>query len=299
MARLRLRLQLNKGRLGAPLSKLGRISEQAERFLRALATEVQINNPGEWLAVNFANGSVSYDAEYQGDVSQAQAAIFSRHLEYVVDYDPDAEGAQGMVQPGTLAEYARIGALIDPDEVVGIGIYRDEKTKPIWRQISYAKTARIRRAVEAPLPTYGAVQGIIHSLQKEARQPYFQVRELATDVLVRCTYTVAHGRDQDTWYIKQLLQAARDGEIVAFTSTLSIAECTTADGQVTDQVKTPSLDCLHPGSMSCWCSQRLLLWRMPEICDGYTTCPSVAPMPCILPPPWTENAQNSSPQTRE
>jgi len=192
MARLRLRFQLNKGRLGAPLAKLGKIAEQAERFLRALSTEVEIDqSAGDWLAINFANSSVSYDAEFQGDVTPAQAAIFSRHLEYIVDYDPDNEGAQGMVRPGTLAEFARIGSLIDPDEVIGIGVYRDERSKPIWRQISYAKTVRIRHAVEAPLPTYGAVQGIIHSLQKEARQPYFQVRELSTESLVRCTYTVA------------------------------------------------------------------------------------------------------------
>jgi len=44
-------------------------------------------------------------------------------------------------------------------------------------------------------------------------------------------------REKDVWYMKQLLQAARDGEIMVFTSTLAIAECTTADGNVTDQVK--------------------------------------------------------------
>ncbi|MGO9400763.1 MAG: type II toxin-antitoxin system VapC family toxin [Xanthobacteraceae bacterium] len=44
-------------------------------------------------------------------------------------------------------------------------------------------------------------------------------------------------RENDVWHMKQLLQAARDGETAVFTSTLAIAECTTADGQVTDKIK--------------------------------------------------------------
>jgi hypothetical protein len=192
MTGIRIRFQVNKGRVGAPLSKLGKIAEQAERFLRALAAEAEIDQAsGEWLALNFDNGSVSYDAAFQGIVTPAQATIFNRHLEYVIDFDPDTEDAQGMVKPETLAEFARMGALIDPDEVIVIGLYSNGRKRPIWRQISYAKAAGVRQVVEAPLPTYGAVQGIIHSLQKEARQPYFQLRELSTDSLVRCTYTSA------------------------------------------------------------------------------------------------------------
>jgi hypothetical protein len=192
MATIRVRFQLNKGRMGAPLSKLGKIAGQAERFLRALATDANIDqSSGEWLALNFDNGSVSYDAEFQGIVSPAQAMIFNRHSEYVVDFDPDAEGIQGMARAETLAEFARLGALLDADEVIGIGLYQERRKKPVWRQISYAKTVAVRQAVEAPLPTYGAVQGIIHSLQKEAKQPYFQIRELSTESLVKCTYTSA------------------------------------------------------------------------------------------------------------
>ena len=192
MTTIRLRFQLNKGRTGAPLSKLGKIAEQAERLLRALATEADIDqSSGEWLALNFDNGSVSYDAEFQGIVTPAQAMVFNRHAEYVVDFDPESEGIQGMAQPETLAEFARLGALLDPDEVIGIGLYQERRKNPVWRQISYARTIAVRQAVEAPLPTYGAVQGIIHSLQKEAKQPYFQVRELSTESLVKCIYTSA------------------------------------------------------------------------------------------------------------
>ena len=109
------------------MSKLGKIAEQAEKFLKALASELSIEQrAGDWLAVNFKNGSVSYDAELQEEVTDGpQAQLFNKHLEFVTDYDPDREGANGMVAESTLVEYARIGMIIDPDEVVGIGIYRN------------------------------------------------------------------------------------------------------------------------------------------------------------------------------
>jgi hypothetical protein len=73
MARIKVRFELNKGRIGAPLSKLGDISRQTERFLRSLAADVRIEAKAEeWLAVNFRNGSVSYDAELQGEITPAE-----------------------------------------------------------------------------------------------------------------------------------------------------------------------------------------------------------------------------------
>ncbi len=189
MARLRLRLVLNRGRHGAPLAKLGRISEQAEKFLRALATDCNVETrPGEWLAVNFKNGSVEYDAEFQGDVNYGAAQVFSRNLEFLADFDPESEGFNGTVSETTSIEYARIGTLIDPDETVGIGIYTPRSSKLKWREMSYSKMATIRRELEAPLPTYGSLQGILHAWFKEVRDPCFQLRELATDALVRVYY---------------------------------------------------------------------------------------------------------------
>lgn len=189
MARIRVRLVLNRGRHGAPLSKLGRISEQMEKFLRSLAADAKIETrPGEWLAVNFKNGSVEYDAEFQGDVSLGAAQVFSRDLEFLADFDPEVEGLNGAVSSATALEYGRIGTLIDPDEVIELGIYPGREGPIRWRNITFGKTAAIRREVETPLPAYGAVQGILHAWFKEAREPNFQLRELATDALVRVIY---------------------------------------------------------------------------------------------------------------
>ena len=139
MARVKVRFELNKGRIGAPLSKLGDISRQAEKFLRLLAADVKVaTKADEWLAVNFRNGSVSYDAEFQGEITPAEVDAFNRNLEFLADYDPDAEGANGLVSPATALEFARLGTLIDPDEVIGLGIYGRERSRLKWRRISYA-----------------------------------------------------------------------------------------------------------------------------------------------------------------
>jgi hypothetical protein len=72
--------------------------------------------------------------------------------------------------------------------VIRLGIYRGRGGTPKWRDITYSKTASLRREIETPLPAYGTVQGVLHAWFKEVREPNFQVRELATDALVRVFY---------------------------------------------------------------------------------------------------------------
>ncbi len=189
MAHVKLRLIINKGRHGAPLAKLGKISEQLEKFLRALATDCQIDTkPGEWVAASFGNGSVEYDAEYLGDVNAGEAQVFARGLEFLADYDPEGEGLNGMVSAATALEYAKIGALIEPGEDIGLGIYPVRGGTPKWRTITYSRMASLRREIETPIPSFGAIQGILYSWFKEAREPSFQIRELSTEALVRVRY---------------------------------------------------------------------------------------------------------------
>jgi hypothetical protein len=192
MARLKVRLVINKGRLGAPMAKLGKISEQAEKFLKALAADCEIEtHPGEWLAVKFSDGSVEFDAEFQGDVNPGAAQVFTRNLEFLVDFDPDSEGLNVAIKPATALEYAKIGTLIDPDEEIGLGIYSPdgpETRQPRWRKITYRATNALKREIETPVASHGSVQGILHAWFKEAREPNFHLRELATDALVRVYY---------------------------------------------------------------------------------------------------------------
>jgi hypothetical protein len=113
----------------------------------------------EWLAVNFRNGSVSYDAEFQGEITPAEVDAFNRNLEFLADYDPDSEGANGLVSPVTALEFARLGTLIDPDEVIGLGIYGRDRMRLKWRRMkrqclpmvpSRASSIHFRRKLDGP-----------------------------------------------------------------------------------------------------------------------------------------------------
>lgn len=191
MAQIKLRIELNKGRTGAPLDKLGDIARQMDRFLQSLATDLRLSiRTGEWLAVNFKNGSVSWDAAYQTEVSDAELRHFNECIEFVTDYDPETEGTNGLISDATLLEFGRIGERIDPDEIIGVGIYpTDAQRKRLrWRRIEYRGASRIRRAIETPIQSYGSIQGEMHSLVKGAADPYFQIREFASTQLIRCYY---------------------------------------------------------------------------------------------------------------
>ena len=189
MAQIKLRIEINKGRAGAPLEKLGDITRQLDRFLRALASDLKMDvKRGEWLALNFRNGSISYDAAYQVDVPESKLRHFNQCIEFVADYDPDAEGLNGLVSDATLLEFGRIGERIDPDEAIGLGLYSPDRKRLRWRRVEYRRASRIRQAMELPVQSYGSVQGVFHAWLKEATQPFFQLREFSTENLIRCFY---------------------------------------------------------------------------------------------------------------
>jgi len=193
MAKLRIRFTINKGRNGAPLGKLGKISEQADKFLRAISIDCGVHaRVGEWVAADFENGSVMFDAAYQGAVDSGVAQIFEHKMEVLADFDSDRDGLNGVIRESTALEYARIGSLIDPDEEIGIEIYPHRGGKPKRRTITYSKSQTLKTKVENPIPAYGSVQGIIHAWVKGVETPYVQVRELATNNLIKVEYA----RDQ-------------------------------------------------------------------------------------------------------
>ncbi len=147
-----------------------------------------MSEAGEWLAVNFKDGSVEFDAEFQGDADPGSMQIFSRNLEFLADYDSETEGLNMAISPMTALEYARIGYLIEPDEEIGLGIYGVNAKAPKWRKITYRSSVMLKREFETPISSYGAVQGILHAWFKEAREPNFQLRELSTDAFVKVFY---------------------------------------------------------------------------------------------------------------
>lgn len=172
------------------MAKLGKIAEQTEKFLRAFAADLGVDvKAGDWLAADFKNSSVDYQAEFPREVSPAVAQIFASGLETLADYDPETEGLNGRVSEHVALEYSRIGTLLDPDEIIRMGIIPPHASNPRWRDITYSALSSIRREMEQPVTAYGSMQGIMHAWFKEAREPHFQLRELSTDYLVKVFYS--------------------------------------------------------------------------------------------------------------
>lgn len=174
------------------MAKLGKIAEQTEKFLRLYAADLGLDvKAGDWLAADFKNSSVEFQAEFPKEVPVAVAQFFANGLEVLADFDPENEGLNGRVSEGAALEYSRIGALLDPDEIIRMGIIPPDLRAPRWRDITYSAFSSIRRELEQPVTAHGSIQGIIHAWFKEAKDPHFQLRELATDDLIKVFYSDA------------------------------------------------------------------------------------------------------------
>ena len=57
------------------------------------------------------------------------------------------------------------------------------------------------------------------------------------DLAKQAIGTLPADRASSTWYVWKLLEANKDGEIEVFTSTLTIAECTHADGNIEQRIR--------------------------------------------------------------
>jgi hypothetical protein len=190
MARLRLRLVFNPGGVGAPMDRLGEFHVQAEKFLRALSIDLGVDaKKGEWLAENFTNDSVAFDAELAQPITQLIADRGLEALKTISGDRPLDAYNRGLLSYITVAEFARIGRTLDPDQKFQIGVYGNGNPQPSeWYDVNYRKTAEIRQLLDGPFVTLGSVQGTIHAWHGGARPAFFQVRELSTGDLIRCVY---------------------------------------------------------------------------------------------------------------
>ena len=147
MARLRIRVELNRGGVGVPLYKLASVVEEAQRFFHLLAEDVHIEkNRGEWLAFDFDNGALNFTAEYVGPVSAAQVHAFAAAFDGTTS-----------LRRATIAQFTRIADAIDEDELIGFGLYQsDQESEPSeWRCLSRRDALRIADEIQVLLGASG------------------------------------------------------------------------------------------------------------------------------------------------
>ncbi len=190
MSSLRIRVELNRGRHGMPLSKLADVAEETVRFLALFSRDMGLTDAEHrWVAERFENSSVDFDCRYATEIDEPIAVRCRRGFHAVFGNDYTVSDVAVFIRPETRRQYAHIARPIDPDEVVVFGLYSDGEPRP---SEVFELTKDRAREVEAPQAdarvSYGEVQGVTHAFFKEVERPYLKIRELSTQQLVNCYF---------------------------------------------------------------------------------------------------------------
>lgn len=154
MARLRVRVELNRGGVGVPLHKLASVVHESQRFFEMLGEDVHITQDrGEWLGFDFDNESLNFTAEFVGPVSDDQAQAFYAAFDGVTS-----------LRRATIAQFTQITEAIGQDELIGFGLYHsDHETDPDeWRCLSRRDALRIADEIQLLLGVAGEMQQETH-----------------------------------------------------------------------------------------------------------------------------------------
>jgi len=147
MARLRIRIELNRGGVGVPLHKLASVVEEAQKFFYLLAEDIHVDQTqGDWLGFDFGNESLNFTAEFVGPVTAEQVAAF--HAAF--------DGTTSL-RRATIAQFARITESIEQDELIGFGLYmQDDGNEPTeWRCLSRRDALRITEEIQLLIQASG------------------------------------------------------------------------------------------------------------------------------------------------
>lgn len=147
MARLRIRIELNRGGVGVPLHKLASVVDEAQKFFYLLTEDIHVDqSKGEWLGFDFGNESLNFTAEFVGPVTSEQVSAF--HAAF--------DGTTSLRRT-TIAQFARITEAIEQDELIGFGLYlSDDGNEPTeWRCLSRRDALRITEEIQLLIDASG------------------------------------------------------------------------------------------------------------------------------------------------
>lgn len=189
MARFRIRLEVHRSERGISLATLGKLPEEAMRFLKLMGEDVQVAGlQSDWIATDFEDGSLLFTVESTGEADEAQVSTYRGALKRVLAYEPKTEAPVG-IRNETLAQYARLANSIARNESLRMGLFTNESERPDeWQDMSKQQAVGITEYFDELIESTGTIQGIVHSLYKESQPPYFDLRELSNEKLIKCQY---------------------------------------------------------------------------------------------------------------
>ena len=173
------------------MSRLAALSGETQKLLRMVANDVGITAPGgTWIAQDFYNQGLGFDAEYQlAAVDDPEVARYMSALDAMSIVDRDSNWAVHGINPTTLVQYATVTTLASEGENVRLGIYKEDASLDVeWKVLQKDRAVAILEHYQEWIEYRGMIQGIIHSLFKEASPPYFVLRDMASHELIRCVF---------------------------------------------------------------------------------------------------------------
>lgn len=190
MSALRIRMELNRGRVGMPFGKLARVCHEATKFLEMLAEDLELPQGDAWVAEEFENGSVNFDVRHGVQVDPVVAESARQALGMVIGETSENLPIAVRIRSETRRQFRKITRALDPDEVMRIGVYRGDEHRPDpsnWYQVQRSDAVELTEGI-IDRGTYGEVQGVVNAFFKEHQPPYVRVRELSTGNLVKCFF---------------------------------------------------------------------------------------------------------------
>jgi len=197
MARLRIRIQMFKGRDAVPLPRFGVLSNELHKFLRSLGDDLGIPDAENvWLASHFRDGSISFGAAQRADLSSDLERRGTALGEAITSADISVAQSLGG-SDRTLLNFAGLAKVCTDDEYIKFGFYKSQKAKnpTRWVKAHQVTGQKIAEVIHPYIDYHGSVFGVVHSLFKEGDRPHFFLRDLGRGALVKCYYSTSHYTD--------------------------------------------------------------------------------------------------------
>ena len=194
MATLKIRIELHRPAKGVEMSKLAELAAESQKFLRMVAEDAGVDpNAGTWVAEDFYNQGVGFDAEYQlADVDAEQVASYINALEGIAAAQRETNWSVKGVRPLTVLQSAKLATVAESGEAIRIGLHpanADASERVDWRVLPRDRGTAIVDYFQESVEYRGMLQGLIHAIYKESNPPHFAFRDFASGALVNCEFT--------------------------------------------------------------------------------------------------------------
>lgn len=244
MARIRLRVWLNKGRKGVPLHKLSQVMGELDKFLILVGEKIGVQKEAnKWLTHDFANGSGIFTNELAAVASAEDRYIFNTTIEKILALKAGNRIDDVSLSLDLLIQYSKVTAPLDCDELVDLGLYDDDADQePRWLESNKLQIASALESIEREALYIGSILGNTYLLNKGADEPYFQVRDIVTGDLIKCIYSPSDYKRVAALFQKQDSLVYVRGLIKADLATKRVVEIKADDFEVAPDFNPDDLE---------------------------------------------------------